>query len=539
MSVLLKVLDESYEMSPDVTTSALSNFQTISNGIEDIVHSNNSPNYLSFDGRGLDLIDDKKVFLSEGDYVGLIAAPAYFDRTSPAIIEINTSAFPFSTEREIAIEFYDSSCVSFDVYIRNEYTQLLFYDTVTVKRGIAKFKLNVETYSLQFRDFVSQFNDQLIKISSISLGKFRYFDRFKRCEVLEEINVLSDDLPMNSLNIDIITDDFSFVEDSALMIYSNSLYYGTFYISNIERVAKNIYSLTCYNSIKRLEEAQYADFVCGDNFDVVVSRIQDITGVAIDSTEDLSHYGLFGNIPINTARYALCTAAFASRFMVDGSRADKLLLKPIPAEITSYIESNRIIGDAIFNKEKVVTSANYKQVQTSYSYEYKNIEAKNVANVRTKCLFTKPSEVDVLSLPSNISIFASSSNYVDFISEDADISIPVFEITYPTFQTTITNPIAPIKSKINEITFDKFELRGTLFDKNGNGTPIDKRNDILNYIKSRGKVSAKIILQGERVGDLIQITTAWDETITGIITSMNISFGYRDIAEIEVLEWHG
>ena len=64
-----------------------------------------------------------------------------------------------------------------------------------------------------------------------------------------------------------------------------------------------------------------------------------------------------------------------------------------------------------------------------------------------------------------------------------------------------------------------------------------RNNNIQRYIESNGKVTAKIRLRDEKLGDVVQIETAWDGIITGIITKMNIVFGYEDIAEIEVLEW--
>ena len=76
-------------------------------------------------------------------------------------------------------------------------------------------------------------------------------------------------------------------------------------------------------------------------------------------------------------------------------------------------------------------------------------------------------------------------------------------------------------------------------DENGAVTqfPEHKANDIKKYMQSGGVIKAKIVLENEKVGDLIQIETAFDGIKTGIITSMAISFGYRDVAEIEVLEW--
>ena len=65
-----------------------------------------------------------------------------------------------------------------------------------------------------------------------------------------------------------------------------------------------------------------------------------------------------------------------------------------------------------------------------------------------------------------------------------------------------------------------------------------KKKHIQKYMQSGGTVTAKIRLRGERVGDLIQIETAYDGIKTGIINCMNIFFGYEDIADIEVLEWN-
>lgn len=68
---------------------------------------------------------------------------------------------------------------------------------------------------------------------------------------------------------------------------------------------------------------------------------------------------------------------------------------------------------------------------------------------------------------------------------------------------------------------------------------ISRDADIKTYCKSIGIVSGKIVLQGEKTGDLIQIDTAFDGTITGIITSLIIHPGYTNIADVEVLAWSG
>lgn len=522
MSVIVKAIDESFA-PPSVTVNA-HGFQDISDDINSVINRIDPPNYLSFDGYGLDLINENKKFYSEGDYIGLFS---YNDNVG---VEIQTLGQPFPIKREIVVEFYDNSCDSFEVYTRDQNTELKHYDTVLASNGIAKFKLEIETYLVELRYFTTSAPNYSIKIASISLGGVRYFDKFKNCELLEEINVLSDDLPMNKLNIDVVTDDFSLVEDSAITVFSNNVNYGTFYISDIERVSQNVYSLTCYNSVKQLEDFQYEDWTMSCDMSPLVSQLSSLTEIKINSDEELDRYGLLGHIPINTARYALCAACFVCGLLVDGSRGAEIKLKKIPNQITSIIENDRIIGDATLTKSKVITAAEYHYVPRGFSYETKQIEIKNEANARIKHLYEKPSEY--METDSEITVYSQSDNYIDFVSPQENISLTVFELTYPSAATTIVNLLATEKNKPNVVKFDSFGLLG-VYD----GRIIEKTGDIAMYIQSRGSVKAKIILNGERVGDLVQITTAWDGVITGIITSMNIFFGFRDIAEIEVLEW--
>lgn len=535
MSVLIKALDEPFISSQNITVE-FSEPNSISNTTDETLDSLDIPNYLSFDGLGLDLISQNKKFYESGDYVGYISQTVSPETTNeswgPSIrIYGNGEALPAG--KIISIEFYDNCCVGFDLEaLANSVWQP--YDSIKVNSGVGTIDGGVleDTYQIRFNNFQMSEGSSFLKITSISIGGIRYFNKFKNISLFEEINVLSDDLPMNSFNVDIITDDFSFVEDSALNVISNGRNYGTFYIDEIERIAKNIYSLTCYNSIKKLDNVQHENGTSGW-LPVFLSRLSTLAAVDIESSENVKAYGLWGNIPINSARYALSRVAFVCNLMVKSSRMNKIVLKSIPTEISSHIYDDRIIGDAVFTKEKVITAANYK---TPFGYTFdtpKSIELDNVSS-RTKYIYQKPA-IFKTSSP-EITIYEQSDNYIDFESPETITTITIQEYIFNTVNVSIPNPLASATAKPNTVDFDYCDIWGvkTVDDET---VKIDKTSDIQKYIQSRGKVKAKIILEHEQVGDLIQIHTAYDETITGIITSMDIHFGYRDIAEIEVLEW--
>lgn len=473
-------------------------------------------------------MDDNKKFYENGDYVGLI-------EQSDLYIEFRAVGNSFDTQREMVVEFYENSCSGFEVYVSADGT-MRPYLTVNVKNGLGKFKLGVESYRIWLQKFNPKTTNQKIKIASISTGGIIYFQKANNISLFEEIKVLSDDLPINSFSANIITGDFSFTKDTAITVSNNARNYGTFYISNHERQDKNVYLVEAENSIKRLEETEYSEWGSSSvDLDSFISQITELSGVNIAGPDDLKEYALFGHIPIKTARYALCAAAFVCGFMVNGSRGSDVMLTTIPSEIKSQINGERIIGKATYKKEKEVTSAKYDYIQRNYSYEEKYLEPQNEAGIRTKLIYEKPSEYfePLLTDGTEITVHGQSDNYIDFTSPQENIKLPVLELTYPKASVSIVNPLASAAAKTNTKSFDSFGLLGIK-----NTQTIKKSADILKFIQSQGKVTAKIILENEKVGDLIQIETALDGIKTGIITSMDIHFGYRDVADIEVLEWN-
>ncbi len=524
MSILIKAIDENY-IKDERLSHSIYGIDDISNDASEVINSITPPNYLSFDGLGINLVDDNKKFYEDGDYIGLIEKDNLF-------IEMSTWNSPFS--RELVIEFYDNSCKCFDLYISNPLTQMEFYNEIYIKNGIAKIDISDLTYRVWLQHFLPRYPNQKVKIASISIGGITIFQKANNISLLEEINVISDDLPINSFSADIVADEFAFAYNTKLCILNNGKNYGEFYLNDSEKIDNNIFQIIAENSIKKLEETEYADWSISKDLNNLINDISTSTSTNIIGPDDIDSYGLFGHLPIKSARYALCAGAFVTGLMIDASRSSDILLKPIPTTVSSYIDAKRIIGNATFKREKDITSANYEYVQRSFSYIEKMVEPKNDANVRMKYIYDNPSEYFSLNLEEGmeITVHSESDNYIDFISPQENIKIPVIELTYPKSSITIINPLASSSARPNTKKFDSFGLLGIK-----NTKIIPKENDILKFIQSEGKIKAKIILKNERVGELVQIETAFDGIKTGIIISMDIHLGYKDVADIEVLEW--
>ena len=509
------------------------------------------PNYLSFDGKGIKLKENSQKFYSSGDYVGYIS-----DCVSNAQGQISNSGIKFyrnSTDRYLNFEkgitfvFYGNCCKSFYAMYRDSETQSIFEEEVEVGCEIFTYKPKIECAMLEIYFLETVYPYQFLKISEIKIGEIKVFNKFQNLSLLEEINVISDDLPINSFEFTVVLNENEELNGGCpVTIHSNGKYYGTFYIEDPERIAKNIYSVTAFNSVNTLDSTKYLDWDTNLNLSKFISQIKRDTGITVNTDKpDGLDYGAFGHIPIDSYRYALCLYSFACRFMVDGSRNNNILLRSIPTEVTSVITTadKRIIGESTFTKAKPITQAKMQFADGRTSSD-NSITVTCEPNISTLIYTDTPIDYvkdvqsdNAQSLKFEVQDY--SGNWIRLISyTDSSIKIEYVDFVHTYKNVTVDNPLSSNNS--NEMDLSKFNLRGISY-LSGGGTatqlPNFKKQDVLKYMQSKGTVKAKIRLQNEKVGDLIQIETAYDGMITGIITSMAISFGYEDIADIEVLEW--
>lgn len=510
---------------------------------EELKNNYKQPNYIAFDGLGIDLTDDNKVFY-DCEYAGFISKTASDEEGHGSGVYMSFT-IPETPPKNITLLFYGDCCEK--MYVQHTVnTEEISGEYIYPKNGIAVIPINPYAEGLRIEITRTTLPHQLVKLQSIIMGTVNSFKKFRSYSMLEEINILSSDLPMNSFECEVITDE-EFNEDEPLNIYSNNTYYGTFFIYEIERTQKKAYLLKCYSPLS------FADRTNFDGWDyTVVSTIEALnsfsnacgTEISSLSSKNLEEedssiesgdgrlYKMFGNIPNSSVRYNLCATAFVNCMMVSTSRDYGIRLIDIPKNVSSIINSNRILGKATFKKTKTVTSAIW-QYPLYYDELEKTVTITSVEGQRTRINFDKPFIVfNVEELNNNFEIYSLSLNHIDFIPVAGETVLKGYELAFVNKEITITNPNTTEKNKENTISFKDFILQGEYSYET-----IDKSDDIEKYISSRGTVSAKIILNGEKVGDLVTIETELDGMITGIITSLVPKFGYRDTAEIEVYEW--
>lgn len=524
---------------------------TVSANISELSYRKVPIKHIHLDGNGIDLNAKGYKFYKKGDYVGFISNTLLSERAASLTLIAPTSN-RLSTK---GISFYFGNeypkTISIDYYHSGVYGQyIIASETYMPDSSIFCCEKEVENWDVADISFCFD-SPTYFRLYDIRLGVTTEFNRFFDFDMLEEVNVLSDDLSINSCSFTVDSKkDLISLEGGEVQILKDNEMFGVYNLKNCEQVYTNKYTLENYDVISRLEKNEFVGSFFKFEADLLtmISEIEQSAGVEIQIDETFNNYSVYGFLPKCNCRYALTQICWAIGGMVDSSRNDKVIIKPIPTTVSSVIKTSnkRIIGDAIFKKSNPITKAvwklhNYlcqsdgemKSLFTitvsglpndpSQGQGYEMIRYWDKPTMVTEMGF--PNLATLISLPGRMEFVTFYNGVYDFIGAEYVDTVTEIEIF---------NPEATGNVKENIMTFDKF----TLYAKDQNGSYEFKKKQIQKYIRSKGTVTAKIVLKGEKVGDLISIETAFSGTITGIITSMNLSLVYSNVAEIEVLEWN-
>ncbi len=378
--------------------------------------------------------------------------------------------------------------------------------------------------------------------------QYNTLSKFISFEIFENINILSEDVAVNTCNFTAKLDDYMAeriqnVRDFDVM--HNGKYYGRFFITDCQQTAKNIFEIKAEDMKSKAKKFSY-DKWSHFNPEICLADIYNSCNVGINSGNS-NLKKLNGYIKVDSCLYALCQIAWALNKMIDSSRASFITLRDVPTEITSYINNNngrkKIVGDAKFTKGEIFTQARYELK------DYQTVESDSVTLETVYGNFTKDLKYYFTNPPCSIGEGISSNkvlvfggyrdNYAVLRAVDGDpdsnLSVPIHgsKMTPTVYDITVLNNASFVNgAETNEKTIDRFTVA------QGWPSPTDQKSPyIKKFIESPGTVSAKIVVENERVGDLVQIETAFSGTFTGIITSMVLHLGYTDVADIEIRVW--
>lgn len=447
---------------------------------------------------------------------------------------------------------------------------------------------SAKTIGLKFQAGAGKPSVNIHVTSVIVGGELVAFDKLLSSSLIEEMNILSDDLPINEFDFSVVCTQ-ELKPGNKLSVYSDGEYFGTFWADSVDKVSQsysgneNVYAIECINNIGMLDRCTFENCTftflngpCSGEYSLI-NEIKDKAGISVDiEREDANaNYGILGLVPIQTLRFYLCAFAWSICKWVCTARRDDVYLRKISTKATKKISDDYIIGNATFKKNTPISYALWSHPMEDVDFRGTSTASSTTlpasSTIRKVYYDNPPSWIDINS--PKFSFAEWTGNYFRYKAASQVSNIPIY--TYPN-KKKVEEILGLSSSWSNEIDFNRFNCVGmknydvvsasqlNLLSSESphdfymgllkKGTPISeqkyidsenliisqKRADIQKFIKSSGIVTANVILKDSlkdlQVGEMVRISTAFDGEITGIVTKMDISFGYYNTAKIEIRE---
>lgn len=353
---------------------------------------------------------------------------------------------------------------------------------------------------------------RFLKIFKIDDGVSRHFysDEIKGLEIYEEISDTGESLAINTMDLSILAKSdvkILFQRIQALKVYNNDDLFGTFFVESSSRTG-NTYDLVTYDNVGMLENDNYIGGLYENA--PVPQLIAEICGdIPYELDESFNDMTVTGYLPIATCRDSLKQVGFAINAVIDTSRGEKVYIYPMPNNEAIDIDETRANGNITETMEAPFTSieiTEHKYIKNNETTEIFN----EVLNGTVTLTFNEP--YANLSITGG-TIEASGTNYATITGSGSEVVLTGYGYTDVTTLKTSFN----LTNTANTIPNVKSITNATLVNSNNSSVILNRLEKVL-YINN--KIEVSFILDKERVGDIINISTL-EGIKTGRIIAMN------------------
>ena len=320
------------------------------------------------------------------------------------------------------------------------------------------------------------------KINRITFGRNRRFgmETIRSASVIRQSDLLSAEIPISTLDVGI--DDhsdlgFMFQRKQPVEAWNGSTRLGVFYITEHTRTAASLYTINCQDAWAVLDEAPFAGGVynAASAVDILRSIIEPDFALDVSGVVDVP---LTGIITPCTRREAAQQVLFASGWVSDTDSGSGIRVFALDT-VLKVIGKNRVYSGASSSVSALTT------------------EVQVLAHTYTE------------SSQGNVEI--AGKKYAD--------TTTLFKVTNP----TVT---ANDKASIVEVT-------GATLVSPDIGQAVAQR--VYDYHQLRQRDTLKVVWDGERVGDYVQVPTAWEKNHIGYIEKMTIKLSNTVAASLETV----
>ena len=322
-----------------------------------------------------------------------------------------------------------------------------------------------------------------VKINHILFGVSRRFDMevLRSSSIVRESNLISAEIPASTLDVTIDDQsniDFLFQLKQPIEAFNDNISLGAFYIKEHKRNGKSVYSLNCHDAWGVLDESGFDGGVYenASAFGILESIVD--PEFILSFADGLEDKQLTGVIQPCTRREAAQQVLFAVGWATATDDGAEIKVFSLPDNLVDVGENRTYSG----------ASSEISAITT---------EVKVAAHKYTE----------------------SSNGNIEIGGKKYNDTTTIYTVKNPAVSSTD-------KSSVVEVT------DATLVS-NDNAQEVAER--VYNYYQMRQRDSAKIVWQGERIGDMVKVPTEWGNAHTGRIEKMTIKLSNVVAADLDVV----
>lgn len=398
---------------------------------------------------------------------------------------------------------------------------------VSIKSSDVFIDKKVELYNrVDFQFMHLNMPNHRFRIESISFGLETEFTGkdLKNFQISQQIDPVSAQIPINTCNFSIVSEDIDFVfeQRQPIEVYFNDKLMGLSFIKNATQKTKTTYDVKCEDYIGVLDDTTFRGGMYEkQKASDIILDICGVAGVPVDIAPELESILLNGHIAQCSCRSALQQVLIASNGVADTSGATLLRIKTLKNDLTQTIPPERIKQGINVSEEARLTEV--KVTQHSYVPDFEEITVyeaeKSGEGNNIEIVFTEP--LHSLTITKG-KIIEQGVNYA-IINANKRCVLYGKKYLHLTSVKSRKNP--------NVLTTDKENAYSVINATLISADNVDKVLDVLynRYVKNK-KVRAKIIdgrnadgsfQKAVNLGDLIEVETPFAGTLQCVAESQS------------------
>jgi hypothetical protein len=404
----------------------------------------------------------------------------------------------------------------------------------------------------------------------------------KAARVVESINPLSVELPMNTMDLTLFSadGDFSIVDPAGLYanlqykepldVYENLngeiVYIGRFYLDEWESQSENLAVFKAFDAIGILEGLEFMGGWWTYNLsgqpvidiEDFLDRVFEDVGFTYELDASFSSAVLNGYLPITTCREALQQALISLGAYATCARSSTVLIKPfeLASDLSSYdyvlTGANKGLNSPV-NQRPLVTGVEvvghvfqYRTIRDPavYGSDLEVIFSQTLTVGQHKIIFDKAYASNLVLtgatvVEPNLVIDQAVNYLIVSVAVQGTVTIEVEADTYDEAKKiSVLNPSLPASSQKNIIQITNANF---VFAPSGGGTYTSLSNygtvaqRVYDYYEQRHLQETKLFGHPLKVGDSVLISTQSSRQIKGIVERMTTDLAGGFVSDVEII----